>query len=59
MYTEREREMESLCREREGVSFEVETEGVCDDKERVCGEIKRGSVRGKRKRLRDRVCVYE
>ena len=42
--------MESECREREGVSFEVETEGVCGDKERVCGEIKRGSVRGKRKR---------
>ena len=57
--TQREREMESVCREREGVSFEVETEGVCGDKERVCGEIKRGSVRGKRKRLRDRVCVYE
>ena len=29
------------------------------DKERVCGEIKRGNVRGKRKRLKDRVCVYE
>ena len=56
---EREREMESVCREREGASFEIETEGVCGDKERVCGEIKRGSVRGKRKRLRDRVCVYE
>ena len=41
VHREREREMESVCREREGVSFEVETEGEC-------GEIKRGSVRGKR-----------
>ena len=24
--------MESVCREREGVSFEVETEGVCGDR---------------------------
>ena len=28
--------MASVCREREGVSFEIETEGVCGDKERVC-----------------------
>ena len=28
---------------------------MCSDKERVCGEIERGSVRGKRKRGRDRV----
>ena len=29
--------MESMCREREGVCFEVETEGVCVAIERVCG----------------------
>ena len=28
---------------------------MCSDKERVCGDIERGSVRGKRKRGRDRV----
>ena len=29
VYRERDKEMESVCREREGVSFEIETEGVC------------------------------
>ena len=48
--------MESVCREREGVCFEIEREGVCgSDREKVCGEIERGSVRGERKRGRDRV----
>ena len=27
------------------------------NRERVCGEIERGSVRGERKRGRDRVCA--
>ena len=50
--------MESVCREREGVCFEVEDRGsVCNDRERLCGEIERGSVREKRKRRRDRVCA--
>ena len=33
--------MESVCREREGVCFEIERErgSVCSDRERVCGEI--------------------
>ena len=35
---EREREMESVCREREGVCFEIETEGVCVAIERGCME---------------------
>ena len=30
---------------------------MCSDRERVCGEIERGSVRGERKRGRDRECV--
>ena len=30
MCLEREREMESVCREREGVPFEIEREGVCE-----------------------------
>ena len=30
---------------------------MCSDRERVCGEIERGSVRGKRKRGSDRVCA--
>ena len=56
---EREREIESVCREREGVCFEIERERgcVCSDRERVCGEIERGSVRGERKRGRDSVCA--
>ena len=28
---------------------------MCSDRDRVCGEIERGSVRGRRKRGRDRV----
>ena len=50
---EREREMESVCTEREGVCFEIEREGVCAAIERVCGEIERWSVHGERKRGRD------
>ena len=42
--------MESVCREREGVCFEIEREGVC-----VAIEI--GSVCSERKRGRDRVCA--
>ena len=49
--------MESVCREREGACFEIETEGVCVAIERLCEEIERGSVREKRKRGRDRVCA--
>ena len=49
--------MESVCREREGVCFEIEREGVCAAIEKVCGEIETGSVRGERKRGRDRVCA--
>ena len=30
---------------------------MCSDRERVCGEIERGSVRGERKRGRDGVCA--
>ena len=30
---------------------------VCSDRERVCGEIERGSVRGESKRDRDRLCA--
>ena len=30
---------------------------MCSDRERVCGEIERGSVSGDRKRGRDRVCA--
>ena len=45
---EREREIEIVCREREGVCCEIE---------RVCVAIERGSVRGERKRGRDRVCA--
>ena len=30
--------MESVCREREGVCFEIETEGVCVAIERGCME---------------------
>ena len=30
---------------------------MCSDRERVCGEIETGSVRRKRKRVRDRVCA--
>ena len=44
---EREKERE---RERERGS-------VCSDRERVCGEIERGSVRGERKRGRESVCA--
>ena len=40
---EREAEMQSVCRERKGVCFEIE-------REEVCGEIDRGSVCGERKR---------
>ena len=40
--------MESVCREREGVCFEIERGSVCSDRKRVCGEIERG---------RDRVCA--
>ena len=42
--------MKSVCREREGVCFEIEREGVCV-------AIARGSVPGERKRDRDRVCT--
>ena len=49
--------MESVCRVREGVCFEIEKGSVCSDRERVCGEIQRGSVCGERKRGRDRVCA--
>ena len=42
--------MESVCRERERVCFEVKREGVCV-------AIERASVRGERKRGRDRVCT--
>ena len=40
---EREREMESVCREREGVCFEIETEGVCVaiEREGMCMERER------------------
>ena len=34
--------MESMCKKREGVCFEVEAEGVCVAIERLCGEIVRG-----------------
>ena len=34
--------------------FEIERECVCSDR-KVCGEIGTGSVRGERKRSRDRV----
>ena len=37
--------------------FEIENEGVCVAIERVSGEIERRSVRGERKRGRDRVCA--
>ena len=30
---------------------------MCSYREKVCGEIERGSVRGERKRGRDSVCV--
>ena len=30
---------------------------MCSDRERLCGEIERGSVRGDRKRGRDKVCA--
>ena len=30
---------------------------MCSDRKRVCGEIEGGSVRGVRKRVRDRVCA--
>ena len=30
---------------------------MCSDRERVCGEIERGSVRKERKTGRDRVCA--
>ena len=44
--------MESVCRQRERVCFEIERErereGVCVAIERGCGEIERGSVRGQR-----------
>ena len=48
--------MESVCREREGMCFEIERGSVCSDREKVCGEIETGSVRGERKRGRDSVC---
>ena len=35
---ERGREMESVCKEREGVCFEIETEGLCVVIERGCVE---------------------
>ena len=38
VYREREREMESVCSEREGVCFEIETEGVCVAIEIRCAE---------------------
>ena len=37
--------MEILCKEREGVCFEIEREGICalcSDIEKVCGEIETG-----------------
>ena len=54
---EREIERDGKCVLREGRSvFEIERECVCSDREWVCGEIERGSVRGERKRCRDSVC---
>ena len=35
---QRDREMENVCREREGVCFEMETVGVCVAIERGCVE---------------------
>ena len=56
---ERERERDGKYVQREGRSV-LSNRGrgsVCSDKERVCGEIERGSVRGERKRGKDRVCA--
>ena len=49
--------MEGVCREREGVCFEIVRErgSVCSDRETVWGEIERGSVQ--RERKRGRVCA--
>ena len=49
--------MESVCREREGVCFEIETEGVCVAIERVCGEIERECVCVERERDLEIDCV--
>ena len=46
-----------MHRQREGVCFEIERGSVCSDRERGCGKIGKGSVRGERKRCRHRVCA--
>ena len=44
-----------MCFEIKGVCREIES--VCKGSGRVCGKIGKGSVRGERKRGRDRVCA--
>ena len=48
-----------MCAERrkECVLKLRERGSVCSDRERVCGKIGKGSVRGERERGRDRVCA--
>ena len=57
MFKEREREIKSVCREREGVCFEIERWSVCSDREMIFGEIERGSARGEREREVEIECV--
>ena len=55
MFREREREMESVCREREGVSFEIEE--VCREIESAGKGCGRECVCLERERERDGKCV--
>ena len=49
--------MESVCREREGVCFEIEREGVCAAIERRCVERYRQGVCVEREREIEIECV--
>ena len=53
----REREMESVFREREGVCFEIKRGSVCSDSDRVCGEIEREGVCVEREREVEIECL--